>query len=193
MSKKPDKRTLKTKKALQDTLAVLLSRKVLRKITVQEVADAADVNRVTFYKHYLDIFDLYEQMEKEILSDLGLLILDYKQKEKTDFSTALIDHIQSNPNIFKMMFSPYNTGELRDKFCKMIEGLFRLMQAEKNHTNFSDSRMDYYAAYQSKAFIAILEKWVLEDLNRPKEFIIKTIAEFDTHTELLIAAQYDAE
>ena len=59
--KKVDKRTLKTRKAIINALAELLSEKELRKITVQEIADGADVNRVTFYKHYLDIYDLYEQ------------------------------------------------------------------------------------------------------------------------------------
>ena len=52
MDKKIDKRAQKTRNALQNALAVMLDEKVLRKITVQEVADLADINRVTFYKHY---------------------------------------------------------------------------------------------------------------------------------------------
>ncbi len=191
MDKKIDKRAQKTRKALQNALAELLNEKVLRKITVQEVADLAEVNRVTFYKHYKDIYDLYEQMEKEVLSDLGMLILDYQDKTKPDFCSALIDYIESNSKIFKMIFSPYNTGELRDKFCKMVEGLFRLMQTEKNNTQFNDVKIDYYTTYQSKAFIALLEKWVQEGFSQSRDFIIKTAAEFDTHTEELIATLYN--
>jgi len=190
MDKKIDKRAQKTRNALQNALAELLNEKVLRKITVQEVADLAEVNRVTFYKHYKDIYDLYEQMEKEVLSDLGMLILDYQDKTKPDFCSALIGYIESNSKIFKMIFSPYNTGELRDKFCKMVEGLFRLMQTEKNNTQFNDVKIDYYTTYQSKAFIALLEKWVQEDFAQSRDFIIKTAAEFDTHTEELIANLY---
>ena len=170
---------------------ILLNEKKLRNITVREVAARADVNRVTFYKHYKDIYDLYEQMEKEILADLGMLILDYQKKTKADFCTALINYIGSNSVIFKMIFSPYNTGELRDKFCKMVEGLFRLMQTEKNNAQYDDIKIDYYTTYQSKAFVALLEKWVREDFSQSKEFIIKTAAEFDTHTEELIAALYN--
>ena len=96
MDKKIDKRAQKTRKALQSALAELLNEKVLRKITVQEVADLAEVNRVTFYKHYKDIYDLYEQMEKEVLSDLGMLILDYQDKTKPDFCSALIGYIEKN-------------------------------------------------------------------------------------------------
>ena len=191
MDKKIDKRAQKTRKALQNALAELLNEKVIRKITVGEVADLAEVNRVTFYKHYKDIYDLYEQMEKEVLSDLGMLILDYQDKTKPDFCSALIDYIESNSKIFKMIFSPYNTGELRDKFCKMVEGLFRLMQTEKNNTQFNDVKIDYYTTYQSKAFIALLEKWVQEDFSQSRDFIIKTAAEFDTHTEELIAKLYN--
>lgn len=190
MDKKPDKRAVKTRKALQNALAELLNKKVLRKITVGEVADLADVNRVTFYKHYKDIYDLYEQMEKEVLSELGMLILDYQNKTKPDFCSGLVTYIESNSKVFKMVFSPYNTGELRDKFCKMVEGLFRLMQTEKNNTQFSDVKIDYYTTYQSKAFIALLEKWVQEDFAQSRDFIIKTAAEFDTHTEELIANLY---
>ena len=65
--KKTDRRTLKTRKAICDALAQLLYEKELRKVTVQEIADLADVNRVTFYKHYLDVYDLYEKIEKEVL------------------------------------------------------------------------------------------------------------------------------
>lgn len=191
MDKKIDKRALKTRKLLQNALAGLLNEKKLRNITVREVAARADVNRVTFYKHYKDIYDLYEQMEKEILADFGVLILDYQKKAKADFCTALIDYIGSNSVIFKMIFSPYNTGELRDKFCKMVEGLFRLMQTEKNNAKYDDIKIDYYTTYQSKAFVALLEKWVRENFSQSKEFIIKTAAEFDTHTEELIAALYN--
>lgn len=54
--KKTDRRTLKTRKAICDAFAELLAEKELHKITVQEIADNADVNRVTFYKHYLHIY-----------------------------------------------------------------------------------------------------------------------------------------
>lgn len=133
MENKTDRRTIKTKKALQNGLAVLLAEKELRKITVQEIADEADVNRVTFYKHYYDVFDLYEQTEREALSELGLLILRYQENAAEDFGKGLIEYIEKNRKLFKMIFSPHNTGEIREKFSKMIEGLFRLLQSEKTH------------------------------------------------------------
>ena len=64
------------------------------------------------------------------------------------------------------------------------------MLTEKNNTQFSDVKIDYYTTYQSNAFIALLEKWVQEDFRQSTDFIIETAAEFDTHTEELIAHLY---
>ena len=188
--KKVDKRTLKTRKAIINALAELLSEKELRKITVQEIADGADVNRVTFYKHYLDIYDLYEQTEKSVLSELGLLILGYQENHAEDFSTGMVDYIFDNQKIFKMIFSPHNTGELKDKFKNMLEGLFRLIQSEKNNTDFGDYRLNYYCSYQANGCVAIYEKWIRDELRQPKDFIINTILKLNNQIDDFIAAEY---
>ena len=58
--KKTDRRTLKTRKAICEALMGFLTEKELNKVTVQEISDKADINRATFYKHYLDVYDLYD-------------------------------------------------------------------------------------------------------------------------------------
>ena len=55
--RKPDRRTAKTERAIRSALADLLMEKELRSITVQELADKADIHRVTVYKHYMDVYD----------------------------------------------------------------------------------------------------------------------------------------
>ena len=188
--KKIDKRTLKTRKAITDALAELLSEKELRKITVQEIADLADVNRVTFYKHYLDIYDLYEKMEKDVLSELGMLILKYQESGTEKFASGIVNYISENPKIFKMIFSPHNTGEMRDKFEKMVEGLFRVIQAEKAGTDYSDNRLSFYCSYQASGCISVLGKWVQDDLRQPNAFITKTITELNHQVDEYISAQF---
>ena len=46
---------------------------------MQEIADLADVNRVTFYKHYLDVYDLYDKIEEEVLLEIGELMLQLEE------------------------------------------------------------------------------------------------------------------
>ena len=187
--KKIDRRALKTQKALKEALAELLSEKKIQQITVQEVADKADVHRVTFYKHYCDIYELYDQLKNEVLSDLGVLLIKFHENPSKDFGLELIDYIAAHPKYFKMIFSPHNTGELRVNFLTMVEGLFRLIQTEKNEVSFKDDKLDYLSAFWSCGCVAVIEKWVQKDFAQSKEFIIKTLSELDTHMEKYLAVQ----
>src|ERR1700751_1646367 len=55
-----DPRIRRTRELLQQALENLLKTKEFDKISVQEIADAATVNRATFYDHYTDKFALLE-------------------------------------------------------------------------------------------------------------------------------------
>ena len=49
-----------TKKAIAFALKDLLSEKPLDKITINDIAEKAEINRQTFYYHFQDIVDLVE-------------------------------------------------------------------------------------------------------------------------------------
>jgi AcrR family transcriptional regulator len=55
-----DPRILRTRQLLQHALASLLKEKEFENISVQDIAEAATVNRATFYDHYPDKFALLE-------------------------------------------------------------------------------------------------------------------------------------
>ena len=57
-----DPRIRRTRLALQQALAKLLQEKEFDKISVQDITEAAGVNRATFYDHYTDKFALLECM-----------------------------------------------------------------------------------------------------------------------------------
>ena len=49
-----------TKRALEDSLKHLLLQKPLNKITINDIAEDCGINRMTFYYHFKDIYDLVE-------------------------------------------------------------------------------------------------------------------------------------
>jgi AcrR family transcriptional regulator len=53
-----DPRVKRTRKLLKQALADLLREKPFQDVTVQDIADRATVNRVTFYAHFEDKYDL---------------------------------------------------------------------------------------------------------------------------------------
>src|ERR1700747_2810781 len=57
-----DPRIRRTRQLLQGALMQLLGSKSFDDISVQEIAEAATVNRATFYDHYTDKFALFNAM-----------------------------------------------------------------------------------------------------------------------------------
>ena len=49
-----------TKRALEASLKNLLLKKPLTKITINDIAEDCEINRMTFYYHFKDIYDLVE-------------------------------------------------------------------------------------------------------------------------------------
>ena len=62
-----DRRTKYTKKIIKDTFIDLSSEKDINKVTVSEICKIADINRATFYRYYLDVYDLLDKMEEEFV------------------------------------------------------------------------------------------------------------------------------
>ena len=66
---KNDQRTRLTKMLIRKAFTSLLSQKPIQSISIKELCAQAGINRGTFYAHYLDIYDLLEQMEQEMMAD----------------------------------------------------------------------------------------------------------------------------
>ena len=58
----------------------LLNKKEINKITVSEICKKADINRATFYRYYLDQYDLLDKIENEFLQDLKATFMPYNER-----------------------------------------------------------------------------------------------------------------
>ena len=180
---KTDRRTLKTRKAIFEALAELLCEKELRNITIQELSEKADIHRVTIYKHFMDIYDIYEQLENEILSELGLLITEYGAKTTFEVYGVVSQYIKDNPVYFKMIFSPHCSSELYWKVQRMVEGLNRFIWSESFEVDRNDSRVDCAIRYHSNGTLVIVAGWVQSDFAQPETFIIDILQGLDKSTQ----------
>jgi AcrR family transcriptional regulator len=75
-----DPRVLRSRRMLMDALIKLLNEKEFEDISVQEIADAATLNRATFYLHYPDKNALLQAMTaarfRELIARRGLSFTD---------------------------------------------------------------------------------------------------------------------
>jgi AcrR family transcriptional regulator len=70
MLKKPDRRKPRTRRLLRDALLDLILEKGYDQVTVQDIADRANLGRATFYLHFVDKEDLLMRSLREIFDDL---------------------------------------------------------------------------------------------------------------------------
>ena len=78
------KRKTTTKSDLKEALTRLLEKKDFEAISVSDIAREAGVNRGTFYLHYVDKFDMMDQLIDEILQNILLLLKEGNPKNKEE-------------------------------------------------------------------------------------------------------------
>lgn len=182
--KKPaDRRTLKTKRAIRQALSELLKEKDLRKITVQEIIDKAEISRFTFYKYYLDVYDLYDKIEREILIHMSIIMLQIENKTTESFFEKLTEYISDNSSAFEMIFSPNTKSSLRDKLSRIIEGMFRKLYSEKLDIPIDDRELFYTCCYRSQGCLAVIQNWVTNGFAESRKDIVRLLTALDRQTE----------
>ena len=68
-AKREDRRTRYTKQVIREAFFQLLREKGFAKMSVADICRIAEINRGTFYLHYVDKFDLLDAMIDEALDE----------------------------------------------------------------------------------------------------------------------------
>ena len=175
-----DRRIRKTKKAIQEALADLMLEKDLPHITVQAVADRADIHRATFYSHYTDVYDLYRQMEDAVLAEMTHILGMDPAQPCDDAFRLLVDYVYENATMCRLLLDSKRSMGFTDRLSRLLEdrGL-QFLQANRPET--PPGYWAYYTAYHIQGCLAIVNRWVRDDFSRPKEEIIRLITLVDDH------------
>lgn len=76
---KSDARIRYTKMRIEEAFFSLLATKPFNRVTVKDICDKAEINRATFYNHYMDTYDLMQKKEEEFLETLHAYVLQAKK------------------------------------------------------------------------------------------------------------------
>ncbi|MDR2519729.1 MAG: TetR/AcrR family transcriptional regulator [Eubacteriaceae bacterium] len=163
---KQDRRVRKTQAALNSALVRLLKETELKNVTVSKLAKTADVNRGTFYVHYRDVYDLFEQMENDALGEFAQIIQRYSDKEGVAWSQAIrdlfsfisenCDTLEAILNCRESTFLAKAVDISRPKSMQEWERLFGPGQSEAYY--------GYCYAYITSGSIALIKSWFLNGM-----------------------------
>lgn len=166
-----DRRVRKSQSAIRHAFIDLLHKYELEQITVQQISDLADVNRSTFYTHYIDKYDLLEKLEDEQVEIIRTFIEEGDVYKNQTFSTEsirtimefLIGNIEKNMEFYQLMFTMGKDSNLHEKLYELITSHLNHFKNENN--KIGDIPFSYFMSYVSGAGLSFIRHWV-EDPNR---------------------------
>lgn len=168
-----DRRVRKTKESIKTAYFNLLKEKPFKDITVNQITEKADINRGTFYLHYLDKFDLRDQLENEVLTELeeklGTRKIEFLLENPESYSIELIELIlnviENNREFFSVLLIHQDMG-LPQKFSRIIRNNIetQLQLPEK----IDIVPIDYYFAFIVNAQTGIVKQWVKSGMKETK-------------------------
>jgi AcrR family transcriptional regulator len=168
MAQKPDTtedlRVLRTRKLLQQALIELTVEKGFAAITVRDITKRAMVNRSTFYRHYLDKFDLLEQYMNELF---GLTSEESFIAEKLGPTSAegpsglvsLLKHVQKFADFYRVMLGTKGDPAFTERFRQNSEKRFRTLLS---HMALEPNALpvDLRLSYASYAGVGAIVWWL---------------------------------
>jgi AcrR family transcriptional regulator len=156
-----DPRIRRTRQLLQDALRNLLEQKEFDKISVQDITEAATVNRATFYAHYDDKFALLGELTRVTFLDL---LAQRNAKFDGGCSTAFqviilavcdyLSDLQKSHSFNQHQFEPFVEATVIDQIRIVLLDGFQRHPVERNIP------AEMVAATASWAIYGAVKQWV---------------------------------
>ena len=160
-----------TKRALEASLKNLLLQKPLNKITVGDIANDCGINRMTFYYHFKDIYDLIEWscVEDATKALEGKKTYDTWQEGFLNIFNAVLDNKSFIMNVYRSV----SREQIEMYLYKLTYNLLIDVVNEKSvGMAVSDEDKKFIADFYKYAFVGIMLNWIRNDMKEePKQIV----------------------
>ena len=160
-----------TKRALEASLKHLLLQKPLDKITINDIAEDCGINRMTFYYHFKDIYDLvewscFEDAEKALA---GKKTYDTWQQGFLQIFDAVKENKPFIVNVYRCV-SREQIEKYLDKVTYKL--LIDVVNEAAEKMNIEQDEMEFIANFYKHAFVGLMLDWIGNDMREdPVEVI----------------------
>ncbi|MFC7687956.1 TetR/AcrR family transcriptional regulator [Ureibacillus sp. GCM10028918] len=172
-----DLRVVKTKEALHTALITLLKNKPLESISISEICRIAKVNRGTFYLHYAQVGDLFEEYFKEIMDDLANSyqepyrhVAKLNPKELNPSTIRIFHHVEKYKEYYRIILSK---SVPLTYYYLLLEEVKSLLTGnlEKDSIIEEGSDSNYQASYAANAILGLIIQWYQDDFGQNANYL----------------------
>lgn len=163
---------MKTKKALAESLKNLLLQKPLNKITISDITDDCAINRMTFYYHFKDIYDLVEWTcaEEAAQAMEGKKTYDTWQEGFLNIFSA----VQSNKPLIMNVYRCVSRERIEQYLNPLIHALILGVVEEKSaEMPVSEADKRFIASFYEHAFIGVMLEWIDNNMREEPSVLVE--------------------
>jgi len=130
MNDKMDRRQKKTRKAILDASFSLIQEKDIQQVTINEITERADINRGTFYLHFVDKYNMLNSFENEMIGKIEEVIMRNIPKEQFDqqflpsrFDTILqiLECYEENKKLIQLILKSSHNASFQAKLRESLK------------------------------------------------------------------------
>ncbi|USL27466.1 TetR/AcrR family transcriptional regulator [Priestia megaterium] len=155
---KVDRRITKSQEAIKKAVTELMAEKSFDDITIQNIADRADVNRGTIYLHYTDKYDLLDKMIEEHINNLRELCQSASEMTFKEGNYVWFEYFENHYLFFSTMLVSKGAPYFRSRFLELVVEEYRPevdISEGKNQGLDEDVILQFFAS----AMVGSVEWW----------------------------------
>lgn len=172
MATKNNKRTQITKLLLRNSLLELLKTAPINSISIKEICANADLNRSTFYLHYLDQYELLSDIQQEFLDSTLECLQDVDNSTSTiGYIEEFLKYIKKENELFKILLCNQSDVDFENKFITNSMNLVKIRVVSP----FKGEEEQYVITFLVQGCLSILKQWAMNDCSTPIDQLAKLI------------------
>ena len=157
-----------TKRALEQSLKNLLSKKPITKITINDIAEDCGINRMTFYYHFKDIYDLVEWS-----------CLEEKKTHDTwqEGFIQIFDAVKNNKPFIMNVYNYIDRAQVEVYLTPLVDHLLMgVIEEESANISVRDENKQFIARIYGYVFIGIMLDWIKDGMNEDPVQIVDKLS-----------------
>lgn len=178
-----EEKNRKTRQLIQTSFLAILEKKRFEAITISNISQQAKINRGTFYLHYVDKYDLLDQIEQQLFENIGHYIdklqanysaIDTFEKEQEQLAETLFQTIEQHAPLLKVFLGEHGRAgfhlRFRNAFAEKVRQNLEKKELYQKHLHMP---LDYFLSFITSAFLGLIEQWIQNDLDKTPQEMTK--------------------
>ncbi len=164
-----------TKRALEDSLKKLLLKKPLNKITINDITEDCGVNRMTFYYHFKDIYDL---VEWACVEDASKALKNDKTYDTWEQGFVRIFYaVKENKPFIMNVYRCVSREQVERYLSPLVDNLLMgVVEEQSAGMVVREEDKKFVSKIYSYILIGIMLEWIASDMRGEPKIIVEKLA-----------------